>query len=79
MRYFLRAYLVAALWSETQDNGRPLDDDFAIADLDADATALANRVCVDFERKAEPLLTAIEPFQPQRAFSSDEQNGHDFG
>ena len=37
---FLTGYLVAALWSETDDAGNPLDDRFGIADLSADAMGI---------------------------------------
>ena len=65
---FTRAFLNAALWAGTDDNGEPLEDRFTLADV-ADATvADAAADCADFQAAHAALLDGADPAQA----------GHDF-
>lgn len=63
---FTTAYIDAMLWSETDDDDRPLDRNYSASDIDADTLA---RIVVDCDR-----------FQSAFAglFDDDSQAGHDF-
>ncbi len=66
---FTRAYIEAALWSSTDDDGDPLDASFSIDDIHP---ATLNRMiedCLAFQETEEAAL---------RPLGSVEQNGHDF-
>lgn len=45
---FERAYIECALWSSTNDDGEPLDNDFDIDDLDESAIKQFKDDCKDF-------------------------------
>lgn len=44
----LRGYIEAALWSSTDDNGRPLDENYDRDDLTAETLASMREDCVNF-------------------------------
>jgi hypothetical protein len=48
MNAFTKAYVDAMLWAETDDDGEPLDANYAAADLHPDALAKAERDCDKF-------------------------------
>jgi hypothetical protein len=66
---FTRAYLVCALWSSTDDEGKSLDDDYFIEDLSDESLKSAIADCKDFQESNAELLSEA---------GSLEQNGHDF-
>lgn len=68
LRPFVKHYLIAALWSSTDPNDDPLDDNYSLTDCSPELIAQAEKDCAEFEEKAGPLLD----------LQSDEQNGHDF-
>jgi hypothetical protein len=66
----LAHYLIAALWSSTDDNGDPLDDHCDIDDVHPDSVASAHEDIEDFVS----LLEREGIDYP----GSEEQFGHDF-
>lgn len=65
-----RHYLIAALWSTTDEHGEPLDAEYDIQDISAETLAQAIEDVTDFVDSNETLL--IE------SGLSEEQIGHDF-
>lgn len=63
----LKHYLIAALWSSTDDNEDPLDDNFEIEDVAQESVAKSSRDIAWFVNKAGPMLDEI----------SEENIGHD--
>ena len=73
-------YLVCALWSSTDENGRPLDDDFGTEDIDAATTKQTEEDCKAFLEECQDVLEQIGeyPF----SFGHDfwlSRNGHGAG
>ena len=64
------AYVVAALWSSTDDSGDALDDKYSIDDLSPDAAASMMSDCEKFTRANEADLVL--------SGRGAEQIGHDF-
>ena len=73
MNDFTRQYLVAALWSTTdesrEDGGDPLDDNYGVDDIEPDAIAAAELDCDRFRELAGDLLDER---------SNTSQGAHDF-
>jgi len=65
---FLRGYVIAALWSSLDDEGNPLDCDFALCDLATESLISAWAECSHFCRENETDLTHLD----------DDLNGHNF-
>lgn len=66
---FTESYLETALWSSTNDEGEPLDDNYGIEDFAPEALKQAKEDTADFqEQNADDLEEA----------GDDGQNGHDF-
>lgn len=65
---FLRGYLITALWSSTDDEGNPLDRDFAITSISTESLLSAWAECSRFIRECETDLIHLD----------DERNGHNF-
>ena len=63
---FTRAYIDAALWSSTDDDGEPLDKEYGGSDIVSDTKARMERDCASFYEKYGNLLP------------KDDQGGHDF-
>lgn len=63
----LNAYITAALWSSTDDDGEPLDRNYTVADLAPETLAAATADCERFKQVAGQLIYGW----------SDEQLGHD--
>ena len=61
-------YLIAALWSSTDDDGNPFDEDHTIADVDPASRERCKKECKNFIELAGTLLTNWSP----------DQAGHDF-
>lgn len=72
MNKILSAYLVCALWSSTQDNDSPFDDDFSIEDFAPESVESAEKEINDFLALLEDENILWEEFL------SEEQFGHDF-
>jgi len=70
MDAFLEGYLECALWSSTDDDGNPLDDNYGIEDLSIPAYEQAKQECHDFQMANEELL---EQYSRGLAYA-----GHDF-
>lgn len=72
---FLQGYLVCALWSSTEEDGNPLDDNYGIDDLSPEAMAQAEEECKDFIlHNTSDILDALDTkigYTVSRA-------GHDF-
>ena len=69
MDAFLQAYIECALWSETDNEGNPLDDSYGPDDLAPETVRAMKEDCEDFQvANANDLERA--------GFAT--QNGHDF-
>jgi hypothetical protein len=74
----VQSYLITALWSSTDDNGQPLDDNYSIDDLSKEILKRAEKDTSSFIEKAGHLLngysleTAMHDFWLTR-------NGHGAG
>lgn len=66
---FLNAYLETAIWSSTDEEGRPLDKDYDVGDFSEAAYAQALSETNDFIRENETDLNTVGTL---------EQHGHDF-
>jgi len=64
----IRHYLIAALWSSTDEHGEPLDAVFTVSDCSAALLGQAMEDCTDFVDAAGELLKGL----------TEEQIGHDF-
>lgn len=64
---FALAYVEAALWSSTDEDGEPLDGLYTIDDIHPDTLAVMVKDCDDFQSFAGPFIADRE-----------EQAGHDF-
>lgn len=66
---FSRAYITAALWSSTDEEGEPLDNNYVPEDIAPDTMVKMLSDCTDFQAANSKLLA--------RAGDAS-QNGHDF-
>lgn len=53
---FTRAYITAALWSSTDDEGEPLDDTFSVGDLAPESVARIAADCARFQAENSDAL-----------------------
>ncbi len=71
---FTRHYIIAALWSSSDEStpsgGEPMDRNYSIEDLTVDCLNRMIMDCKGFQEGSERALTL--------SGQSDEQNGHDF-
>ncbi len=78
---FLRAYVVAALWStndeSTPQGGEPLDSNYSIDDIAPDTLASMAEDCAKFLRENEADI-AKGCTRGTGEFTAEEQAGHDF-
>lgn len=65
------AYVEAALWSSTDDDGRPLDDAYSIEDIDETTLHEMMADCGSFIAKCNSKGIPLDEYDKQRA-------GHDF-
>jgi len=72
---FTLAYIECALWSSTDDAGKPLDDNFDAGDLSPEALKQIIEDCQDFQDTNKSLINACD-YGSQ--YSKDEYAGHDF-
>ena len=72
-RKVTEAYLEAALWSSTTDDGEPMDRDYSVRDLDSSSVREATKDCKRFLADAEKALgdEALNEL-------TDKEMGHDF-
>ncbi len=70
MSQFLNAYIECALWSTSDDGGKPFDQDYSKEDIDADSLMLMTVDCYNFYHKN---FNVVMP--PDYTY---EQAGHDF-
>lgn len=68
---FTLAYLEAALWASTDDDGDPLDQNYSFDDFAPEAIAQAAADCQEFQ-----LKNGFSYNDPQ--YSDEEKGGHDF-
>lgn len=69
METVTKHYLIAALWTSTDDSEQPLDDNYSIEDIAPSCIDEAERDCLSFRLEHADLI--IE------SGMSDEQLGHD--
>jgi hypothetical protein len=84
MDEFLKHYLIAAIWSTTDDTGDNLDE-FGVADFSAYALESARKDCEDFQNDNKELLALAYEFYNKSGMSSHPDAGspeacagHDF-
>jgi hypothetical protein len=70
MQTLTEAYIEALLWSETAEDGTPLDQNYTPADLDPDSRTAIEKDCARFQSDAAPILDTLSV--------PDSQIGHDF-
>jgi hypothetical protein len=73
---FTRGYLVGALWSSTDDDGEPLDDEFDVDDFAPSAVAAAIKSCTKFQKECAELLNQAYDSEEERY--DEMQAGTDF-
>jgi hypothetical protein len=66
---FTQAYVECAIWSSTQDDGSPMDDDYGVDDLAPEALASIIQDCRQFQ---------ADNAADWQGLWSDESAGHDF-
>ena len=75
---FYRAYVVAALWSSTDDDGEPFADMYSIDDISEECKAAMLESCKDFiEANASDLAAYGEEMACEK-WSAEDRAGHDF-
>lgn len=72
---FTRSYLETLLWSSTDSDGNPLDDEYSISDLSPDVIREAARDCAKFQAEN---ADDIEAWPEASASRSAIRAGHDF-
>lgn len=74
---FTRAYIEAALWSSTDDNGSPLDANYNVTDIEPETLAKMAADCARFQQDNAQWITE-ESRKFASEWSTDELAGHDF-
>ncbi len=67
---FVRSYYTSALWSSSDDEGNPIDDNYTIEDFDSQSYKEMEAEALEFKAEAEELY--------KKGGWSDDQAGHDF-
>src|ERR1700723_1133113 len=75
---FFNAYLVCALWSSTDDDGNPLDDNRDCDDFAPEALAEMRNDCDAFCEAESDDLARYAAELPRTEWSQDARAGHDF-
>lgn len=77
---FVRGYITAALWSETDGNNEPLDANYDQHDFDSDALKSMREDCERFIRENETDLDQLPENYGGRSaeYTVGELAGHDF-
>lgn len=79
---FVDEYLETALWAETDDDGRSLDENYAVYDVSPTARAAATEDCANFIAAAGVALTQYQAQMQGRTGGHDfwlTRNGHGAG
>ena len=76
---FTRAYIEAALWSSTDDDGEPLDVNYSISDIAPATLAQMVADCEKFQTECDAELIASHMTrQYSQLYSAQDIGGHDF-
>ncbi len=75
---FTLAYIEAALWSSTDDDGDPLDANYGIEDIADETLAGIDEECMQFQTDNADLLEEAYALYPRKGWSGYAQAGHDF-
>ena len=80
---FTEAYIVAALWSTTDQSdeagGDPLEDNYGVGDISSEAMKNIKEDCAKFQAEnAELLAEAYEKYVTRDGYSGAALAGHDF-
>lgn len=75
---FFTAYLVAALWSSTDDDGTPLDSNYTAADIAPESLDSALHDCAGFFQYCEETGLDPLPDYGHSEYINAEMSGHDF-
>ena len=75
---FYRAYVIAALWSSTDDEGEPLDGMYSIDDISEECNAAMRESCEDFIEANASDLAAYSAKMACGQWSAEDRAGHDF-
>lgn len=79
---FIHGYLVAALWSSTDDTGAPLDDAYSVDEIHPDTVAKMKEACEDFfDANADDLTEYTvrrDAEARSRGYTAWDCAGHDF-
>lgn len=78
IKAFIRAYIVAALWSSTDEHGEPLDAVFSADDLAPETRASMREDCHDFIRSNFEALREYCARMRNEEWRGEERAGHDF-
>jgi hypothetical protein len=71
---FEKGYLIAALWSTSDDDGEPLDQNYSIEDVEPGILSEIKKDCNLFVKQNEVILNMV----CDKYNYSEEQAGHDF-
>ena len=75
---FTKAYIQAALWSSTDDNGVPLDSDYSVLDLAPETLKRMTLDCHNFQTDMGEIIAAAECSRSDGDYTQFERAGHDF-
>lgn len=75
---FVQAYIIAALWSSTDEKGEPLDAVFSEEDLAEETAQKMRSDCEDFIQANAGDLTAYCLQMKNEQWSGEARAGHDF-
>jgi len=78
MDNFLQHYIICALWSSTDDEGRPLDDNYSFEDIAPETLDAMRTDCELFKAKADGLYSIAEESRAAHDFWLT-RNGHGAG
>lgn len=75
---FTTAYIEAALWSSTDDNDQPLDENYGVEDIAPIALEKIILQCSEFQAEMAETLDSAECTRGTCEYSKNAQAGHDF-
>lgn len=78
---FTLAYIVAALWSSTDDDDVPMDEKYDIEDIAPETLRTMAEECKDFQSSNASLLEeaySIPHYGSRGEYSGPDRAGHDF-
>ncbi len=74
----VHGYLTCLLWSELDNEGNPLDDEYSISYVHSDSVKATEESCIKFIELSGDLLKGLEPSQIGHDFCLT-RNGHGVG